>query len=131
MEWYVLKIICISYTVLSSTLLQDHTHQKLSSHQTWFQMHLNSEILLNCPAQERVYIYSPSVARGLRYFSKWRNIVTHMGRVEKYCNPHGQLKENLFLPLFNTNFISKSFKITDLTTSSRGLQIFPPLVQWG
>jgi hypothetical protein len=22
---------------------------------------------------------------------------------------HGQLKENLFLPLFNTNFISKSF----------------------
>jgi hypothetical protein len=23
--------------------------------------------------------------------------------------PHGQLKENLFLPLFNTNFISKSF----------------------
>ena len=24
-------------------------------------------------------------------------------------NPHGQLKENLFLPLFNTNFISKSF----------------------
>jgi hypothetical protein len=29
--------------------------------------------------------------------------------VEKYRNPHGQLKENLFLPLFNTNFISKSF----------------------
>jgi hypothetical protein len=27
--------------------------------------------------------------------------------VEKYRNPHGQLKENLFLPLFNTNFISK------------------------
>jgi hypothetical protein len=26
-----------------------------------------------------------------------------------FCNPHGQLKENLFLPLFNTNFISKSF----------------------
>jgi hypothetical protein len=37
-------------------------------------------------------------------------------RVEKYRNPQGQLKENLFLPLFNTNFISKSFKITDLTT---------------
>ena len=29
--------------------------------------------------------------------------------MEKYRNPHGQLKENLFLPLFNTNFISKSF----------------------
>jgi hypothetical protein len=29
--------------------------------------------------------------------------------VEKYRNPHGQLKENLFLPLFNKNFISKSF----------------------
>jgi hypothetical protein len=26
--------------------------------------------------------------------------------VEKYRNPHGQRKENLFLPLFNTNFIS-------------------------
>jgi hypothetical protein len=36
--------------------------------------------------------------------------------VEKYRNPLGQLKENLFLPLFNTNFLSKSFKITDLTT---------------
>jgi hypothetical protein len=32
---------------------------------------------------------------------EWRNIVTH-----------GQLKKHLFLPLFNTNFIS----ITDLTT---------------
>jgi hypothetical protein len=29
--------------------------------------------------------------------------------VEKYRNPHGKLKENLFLPLSNTNFISKSF----------------------
>ena len=27
--------------------------------------------------------------------------------MEKYRNPYGQLKENLFLPLFNTNFISK------------------------
>ena len=25
-------------------------------------------------------------------------------------NPHGKLKENLFLPLFNTNFISKAVK---------------------
>ena len=25
----------------------------------------------------------------------------------KYRNPHVQLKDNLFLPLFNTNFISK------------------------
>ena len=29
--------------------------------------------------------------------------------MEKYRNSRGQLKENLFLPLFNTNFISKSF----------------------
>jgi hypothetical protein len=28
---------------------------------------------------------------------------------QEYRKPHGQLKENLFLPLFNTNFISKSF----------------------
>jgi hypothetical protein len=27
--------------------------------------------------------------------------------VEKYRNPHEQLKENLFFPLFNTNLISK------------------------
>ena len=52
----------------------------------------------------RIYIDSPSVARGLRYFS-----TQELSRVEKYRNPHGQLKENLFLPLFNTNFISKSF----------------------
>jgi hypothetical protein len=68
--------------------------------------------------------------------------------VEKYRNPHGQLKENLFLPLFNTNFISKSFG-GPLHNSSQlpiwqlagkgtrhfnplwGLQIFPPLVQRG
>jgi hypothetical protein len=45
--------------------------------------------------------------------------------VEKYRNPHGQLQENLFLPLFNTNFISESFgkdililwRITDFSTS--------------
>ena len=29
--------------------------------------------------------------------------------MEKYRNPHRQLKENLFLPLFNMNFISKTF----------------------
>ena len=49
----------------------------------------------------------------------WVTIFLHSKRVkwvEKYRNPHGQLKENLFLPLFNTNFISKSFKIIDLTT---------------
>jgi len=34
--------------------------------------------------------------------------------VEKYRNPHGQLKENLFLPLFNTNFISKFEKLMRL-----------------
>jgi hypothetical protein len=37
---------------------------------------------------------------------------------------HGQLKENLFLPLFNTNFISKSFKITDLTTCGERNETF-------
>jgi hypothetical protein len=45
-------------------------------------------------------------------------------RVEKYRNPHGQLKENFFLPLFNTNFISKSFKITDLTTCGERHETF-------
>jgi hypothetical protein len=40
---------------------------------------------------------------------EWRNIVTH-----------GQLKENLFLPLFNTKF----FKITDLTTCGERHEIF-------
>jgi hypothetical protein len=42
--------------------------------------------------------------------------ISPLKRVEKYRNPHGQLKENLFLPLFNMNFISKSDSITDLTT---------------
>jgi hypothetical protein len=32
--------------------------------------------------------------------------------LEKYHDPHGQLKENVFLPLFNTNFISK-FEINE------------------
>jgi hypothetical protein len=44
--------------------------------------------------------------------------------VEKYRNPYGQLQENLFLPLFNTNFISKSFKITDLTTCGERHETF-------
>jgi hypothetical protein len=39
-------------------------------------------------------------------------------------NHHGQLKENLFLPLFNTNFISKSDSITDLTTCGERHEIF-------
>jgi hypothetical protein len=42
--------------------------------------------------------------------------------VEKYRNPHGQLKENLFLPLFNTNFISK-FEIN----AGKGARHFNPL----
>jgi hypothetical protein len=42
--------------------------------------------------------------------------------VEKYRNPHGQLKENLFLPLFNTNFISK-FEIN----AGKGKRHFNPL----
>jgi predicted metalloprotease len=44
--------------------------------------------------------------------------------VEKYRNPHGKLKENLFLPLFNTNCISKSFTITDLTTCGERHETF-------
>jgi hypothetical protein len=42
--------------------------------------------------------------------------------VEKYPNPHGQLKENLFLTLFNTNFISK-FEIN----AGKGTRHFSPL----
>jgi hypothetical protein len=45
-------------------------------------------------------------------------------RVEKYRNPHGQLKENFFLPLFNTNFISKYDSITDLTTCGERQETF-------
>ena len=37
---------------------------------------------------------------------------------------HEQLKENLFLPLFNTNFISKSDSITDLTTCGERHETF-------
>ena len=78
-----------------------------------------------------IYIESPSVTRGLRYFStqessiknfnhkpsgEWLKFLILLSRVDKYRNPHGQLKNNLFLPLYNTNFISKSDSITDLTT---------------
>ena len=42
--------------------------------------------------------------------------------MEKYHNPHGQLKENLFLPLFTTNFISK-FEIN----AGKGTRHFNPL----
>ena len=48
---------------------------------------------------------------------KLKILTTSHQTLEKYRNPHGQLKENLFLPLFNTNLIT------------RGLHIFPPLVQ--
>ena len=93
----------------------DHGHQRIRD---WFELFyfyyyqiltaINKfKIMLDVVHADwkRLNIDSPSVARGLRYFS-----------TQKYRNPHGQLKENLFLPLFNTNFISKSFKITDLTT---------------
>jgi hypothetical protein len=43
--------------------------------------------------------------------------VIQLSRVEKYRDPHGKLKENVFLPLFNTNFISKSDSIVILTVS--------------
>jgi hypothetical protein len=47
--------------------------------------------------------------------SEWRNIVT------------GQLKENLFLPLFNTNCISK-FDITAFEINvGKGTRYFNPL----
>jgi hypothetical protein len=47
--------------------------------------------------------------------------------VEKYRNPHGQLKENLFLPLFNTNFISK-FEINAFEINAgKGTRHFNPL----
>ena len=45
----------------------------------------------------------------------------------KYRNPHGQLKENLFLPLFNTNFISK-FEINALAINAgKGTRHFNPV----
>jgi hypothetical protein len=47
--------------------------------------------------------------------------------VEKYRNPHGQLKENLFLPLFNTNFISKSFGGPLHNSAGKGTRHFNPL----
>jgi hypothetical protein len=47
--------------------------------------------------------------------------------VEKYRKPHGQLKENLFLPLFNTNFISK-FEINAFEINAgKGTSHFNPL----
>jgi hypothetical protein len=47
--------------------------------------------------------------------------------VEKYRNPHGQLKENLFLPLFNTNFIS-NFEINAFEINAgKGTRHFNPL----
>jgi hypothetical protein len=42
------------------------------------------------------------------------DISPRKGVVEKYRNPHGQLKQNLFLPLFNTNFIKNP--LADLYT---------------
>jgi hypothetical protein len=44
--------------------------------------------------------------------------------VEKYRNPNGQLKENLFLPLFNTNFISK---LSIWQHAGKGMRHFNPL----
>jgi hypothetical protein len=47
--------------------------------------------------------------------------------VEKYRNPYGQLKENLFLSLFNTNFISK-FEINAFEINAgKGMRHFNPL----
>jgi hypothetical protein len=44
--------------------------------------------------------------------------------VEQYRTPHGQLKGNLFLPLYNTNFISK-FEIN----AGKGTRHFNPQKQ--
>jgi hypothetical protein len=61
-----------------------------------------------------IYIFSFSCQWGTKFLhsrepsGKWLKLLISLSRVEKYRNPHGQLKENLFLPLFNTNFISKS-----------------------
>ena len=82
----------------------------LSIHDQYFCL---SNVYLRYQIQINMVIYRFS------FSCLWVTIFLHSKRVkwvEKYRNPHGQLKENLFLPLFNTNFISKSFKIIDLTT---------------
>jgi hypothetical protein len=56
----------------------------------------------------------------LQYLIKTRTL----SRVEKYRNPHGQLKENLFLPLFNTNFISKSSQLPIWQHAGKGTRHF-------
>jgi hypothetical protein len=53
--------------------------------------------------------------------------ISPLKRVEKYRKPHGQLKENLFLPLFNTNFISKSFGGRLHNSAGKGMRHFNPL----
>jgi hypothetical protein len=53
--------------------------------------------------------------------------ISPLSIVEKYRNPHGQLKENLFLPLFNTNFISKSFGGPLHNSAGKGTRHFNPL----
>jgi hypothetical protein len=46
--------------------------------------------------------------------------------VAKYRNPHGQLKDNVLLPLFNTNFIS-TFEINALKINAgKGTRHFNP-----
>jgi hypothetical protein len=77
---------------------------------------------------------SPSVAHvGYDIYSllraKFKTLTTHLTACG--CNfkfnsldQREQLKENLFLPLFNTNFISKSNSITDLTTCGERYETF-------
>jgi hypothetical protein len=52
----------------------------------------------------------------------------------KYRNPHVQLKDNLFLPLFNTNFISKFQKHAGKGTGHfnplEDYRFFPPFCSW-
>jgi hypothetical protein len=47
--------------------------------------------------------------------------------VEKYRFPHGQLKENLFLPLFDTSFISKFEIYAFEINAGKGTSHFNPL----
>ena len=53
--------------------------------------------------------------------------ISPLSRVEKYRNPHGQLKENLFLPLFTDLLIN--YRFDNMRRKVR--DIFPPLVQRG
>ena len=118
------------------------------SQSDWWQM--PRPVIWPCPLlyTPLIYIYidSPSVAPGLRHFStqesqiknpnhkllgEWLKFLIQLSRAEKYRNPHGKPKENLFLPLFDTNFISKSFggplQLSIWQHAGKGTRYFNPL----